>query len=78
MTRRELANLCREWRISQGITQTEIADKAGTSSQAVSQFEAGTCNSLRIYCAYLDFGFKSSIEAGGAMMQGVGTWQNEN
>lgn len=78
MTRKELAILCRNWRISQGITQSEIADKAGVSAQAVSQFEAGTCNSLRIYCAYLDFGFKSSIEAGGAIMQGVKQWQNEN
>lgn len=71
MTRAELAASCRDWRISQGITQAEIADKAGTSSQAVSQFEGGACNSLRIYCAYLDFGYKSDYAKGAALTGGA-------
>ena len=72
MTRKELADKCRAWRLATGITQAEIADKAGTSSQAVSQFENGSCNSLRIYCAYLDFGYKSDWTQGAAMMGGDG------
>lgn len=68
MTRKELADKCRAWRLAMGITQAEIADKAGTSSQAVSQFENGSCNSLRIYCAYLDYGYKSDWTQGAAMM----------
>ena len=71
MTRKELSEKCRQWRQGAGIPQSAIAEKAGVSAQAVSQFENGTCNSLRIYCAYLDFGFKSSIEAGAAIMEGV-------
>ena len=70
MTRKELADKCRAWRLANGITQAEIADKAGTSSQAVSQFENGSCNSLRIYCAYLDFGYKSDYAKGAALTGG--------
>lgn len=70
MTMKELSEKCKNWRISKGITQKQIADKAGTSSQAVSLFENGNCNSLRIFCAYLDYGFKSSYEMGGAIMRG--------
>ena len=57
MTYTELATRCRIWRIAQGIPQSKIADLAGTSVQAVSQFENGRCNSMRIYCAYLSAGF---------------------
>lgn len=57
MTYKELAAACRAWRLRAGKTQSSIADTAGTSVQAVSQFENGRCNSLRIYCAYLSHGF---------------------
>ncbi len=71
MKMKELAALCREWRIAQDITQREIAKKAGVSAQAVNMFENGKCNSLKVYCAYLDFGFKSSPEKGAVIMEGV-------
>ena len=71
MTMKQLAMQCRQWRISQCITQSAIAEKAGVSSQAVSQFEAGECKSLRIYCAYLDCGFKSDYDKGGCVLGGV-------
>lgn len=57
MTYKELSGLCRKWRTDREIPQSKIADIAGTSVQAVSQFESGRCNSLRIYCAYLSAGF---------------------
>jgi DNA-binding XRE family transcriptional regulator len=64
MTFRQLAADCRRWRELCGISQQEIADKAGMTRQAVSKFESGCCNSLTIYCAYLDMGYKSSWEKG--------------
>ena len=70
MKMKELAALCREWRIANGITQKDISEKAGVSPQAVNMFENGKCNSLKVYCAYLDCGFKSSPENGGVVMRG--------
>lgn len=72
MNLKQLGEDCRHWRVENGITQSEIADKAQTSRQAVSQFENGGLNSLRIYCAYLEFGYKSGIEQGAALIGGVG------
>lgn len=71
MKMKELAALCREWRIAQNITQREIAEKAGVSAQAVNMFENGKCNSLKVYCAYLDYGFKSDYEKGGCVLGGA-------
>lgn len=77
MTYQELAAGCRMWRISHGIPQCKIADLAGTSVQAVSQFENGKCNSMRIYCAYLSAGFvlppyETALEAMGPEVFGNG------
>jgi DNA-binding XRE family transcriptional regulator len=58
MTYAELAKHCRAWRLGAAVTQKQIAETADTSVQAVCQFEAGRCNSLRIYCAYLSHGFR--------------------
>ena len=66
----QLAADCRRWREMCGITQTEIAEKAGVTRQAVSKFESGDCNSLTIYCAYLDYGYKSDMVRGAAIMGG--------
>lgn len=68
---KELVALCREWRIANGITQKDISEKAGVSPQAVNMFENGKCNSLKVYCAYLDYGFKSSPEKGRGNYAGV-------
>lgn len=70
MKMKELAALCRKWRIENGITQRDISEKAGVSPQAVNMFENGKCNSLKVYCAYLDYGFKSDFEKGGAILRG--------
>lgn len=58
MQYQELAAACRAWRIREKIPQRVIAETAGTSIQAVCQFEAGRCNSLRIYLSYLSNGFE--------------------
>ncbi len=71
MTMKELSTMCRNWRIGRGITQAEIAKKSGTTVQAVSAFECGGCNSLRIYCAYLDAGFSSVHGDGAVLMEGA-------
>lgn len=73
MTYTELAQRCRVWRLREAITQKQIADTADTSVQAVCQFEAGRCNSLRIYCAYLSHGFRleDRTEAFEAMQEEV-------
>lgn len=67
----QLAADCRRWREMCGITQQEIADTAKVTRQAVSQFETGDVNSLTIYCAYLDKGYKSSLEKGTAIFLGM-------
>lgn len=72
MNIKELSADCKAWRIERGITQTDIADKSGTSRQAVSQFENGEINSLRIYCAYLEMGYKSDWTRGTALIGGFG------
>ncbi len=57
MNYKELASECRKWRLLHTVTQREIAETAGVSVQAVCQFEAGKCNSLRIYLSYMSHGF---------------------
>lgn len=64
MQYKDLAAQCRMWRIREKIPQRVIAETAGTSIQAVCQFEAGRCNSLRIYLSYLSNGFELDDRAG--------------
>lgn len=63
MQYKDLAAMCRTWRIREKIPQRVIAETAGTSIQAVCQFEAGRCNSLRIYLSYLSNGFELADKA---------------
>lgn len=63
MQYKDLAAQCRTWRIHEKIPQRVIAETAGTSIQAVCQFEAGRCNSLRIYLSYLSNGFELADKA---------------
>lgn len=62
MTYKELAERCKVWRESEGITQEQIAKTARVTRQAVSAFESGAASSLTIYCAYLSNGFSGGIE----------------
>lgn len=64
MQYKDLAAMCRTWRIREKIPQRVIAETAGTSIQAVCQFEAGRCNSLRIYLSYLSNGFELEDRTG--------------
>lgn len=70
MTRKDLAQMCRLWRERQGITQAQIADKARVSAQAVSKFETKGANSITIFCAYLDYGFKTDLAIGACLFGG--------
>lgn len=64
MQYKDLAAMCRTWRIREKIPQRVIAETAGTSIQAVCQFESGRCNSLRIYLSYLSNGFELDDRSG--------------
>lgn len=79
MNTKELAAACRAWRIDEGKPQSVIADTAGVSVQAVSQFESGRCTSLRIYCAYLSHGFtlENRLEALEAFGEVLGNGKTE-
>lgn len=61
MTYTELAERCRIWRKSRGITLDTIAHCAGVTRQAVHCFETGKAKSMRIYCAYRSFGFEGGL-----------------
>ena len=68
----EIGPLCREWRVSRGITQAHIARKAHVSRSAVSRFEAGGLISNRLLYTYIICGFPISYKGLLAYLKGGG------
>ncbi len=66
----DIGPICREWRISRGITQTHIAQKANVSRSLVSKFEAGGLKSNRLLYTYIICGFPISYRGLLAYLKG--------
>ena len=47
---------CRAWRVSHGISQTEIARRAGVDQSTVSRCEEGRARNDRVLSAYIGLG----------------------
>ena len=47
---------CRAWRVSHGISQTEIARRAGVGQSTVSRWEEGRARNDRVLSAYIQLG----------------------
>lgn len=51
----DVGETMRKYREHVGATQREVADYIGVTPQAISQFERGKSNSLRLYVCYWDY-----------------------
>lgn len=78
---------CRTWRQSRGITQKEIASRAGVSKSLVCRFEKGEVDSNRLLSVYLCEGYPATFEGivaylGGGVTDGKEekerVWSGEN
>lgn len=47
---------CRAWRVSNGISQTEIAHRAGVDQSTVSRWEEGRARNDRVLSTYIQLG----------------------
>ena len=54
----KIGQLCKKWRLSQGITQYRIALEVGCTQSNISHFEAGMNDTLSIYLWYVLNGFE--------------------
>lgn len=43
-----LGNLVRQWRVSSGLSQRQLAEKTGVSQSTISRLESGALRSLRL------------------------------
>lgn len=68
----DIGPLCREWRISRGITQTFIARKAHLTKSQVCRFEAGGVRSNRLLYTYIVCGFPITYKGLLAYLAGGG------
>lgn len=51
---------CRAWRVSRGISQTEIARRAGVDQSTVSRWEEGRARNDRVLSVYVQMGVELS------------------
>ena len=59
----EIGPICREWRISRGITQAYISRKAHMSRAQVCRFEKGEVRSNLLLFTYIQCGFPVTLES---------------
>lgn len=52
----DLPTYCKEWRISKGIPQTDIAQGGGVGKSCVSRFESGEIKSPSALSGYMFYG----------------------
>jgi transcriptional regulator with XRE-family HTH domain len=53
-----IGKACKDFRLSLGILQSEVARDTGYSIENVSKFENGNNNNMKIFLWYLQKGFK--------------------
>ena len=53
-----IGKACKDFRVSLGILQSEVARDTGYSIENVSKFENGNNNNLKIFMWYVQKGFK--------------------
>lgn len=54
----KIGRLCREWRIVNGYTLTEIAKRMDVSKALLSQYETGKRHSEYVLMKYVEMGFR--------------------
>lgn len=54
--------ICREWRLSKGITQAHVATVAGMQRATVCRFEKGETDSNRLLFTYIGLGFPATYD----------------
>ena len=57
-----IGKACKDFRLSLGILQSEVAHDTGYSIENVSKFENGNNNNLKIFMWYVQKGFKLRSE----------------
>jgi transcriptional regulator with XRE-family HTH domain len=53
-----IGKACKDYRLSLGILQSEVAKDTGYSIENVSKFENGNNNNMKIFLWYLEKGFR--------------------
>lgn len=51
-----LPQYCKDWRLSQGLTQVDMAIKGGVSKSCISRFESGDIKSTNALIGYMSHG----------------------
>lgn len=57
MDKKPLGKICKEYRESLGLLQSDVANDTGYSKETVSAFECGRCNNAVILYWYVKHGF---------------------
>ena len=57
MEKKKLGQICKEFRESLGVLQSDVAEETGYSKESVSAFECGRVNNAKIFAWYVSKGF---------------------
>lgn len=59
---RAIGNDCKQFRLSVGITQYDLADKFGVDQSNISRYENGLLNSIELLMMYINLGYQLKKE----------------